>query len=485
MPILSDPSLLRTRAYIDGAWTDAEDGAVFAVTNPATGARIGDVPDMGAADTRAAIAAAGAAFPAWAARPAKERGAILYRFFELMMENQEDLARLMTAEQGKPLSEARGEVVYAASFLEWYAEEAKRAYGDIIPAHKSDARTLVMKQPIGVVAAITPWNFPSAMITRKCAPAWAAGCPAVIKPAEDTPLSALALAELAERAGLPKGVLNIVTAAHGAEVGQTLCDSPVVRKLSFTGSTEVGKILYRQSADTMKKLSLELGGNASFIVFDDADLDRAVTGAMASKFRNTGQTCVCANRFFVQDGVYEAFTEKLAAGVAKLTVGDGLSGDVQQGPLINTEALAKVQEHVADAVAKGAKVVTGGKPDALGGTFYAPTILTDMTREMKVTCEETFGPLAALYRFKDQDEVIELANDTPYGLASYFYTRDLSRAFRVAEALETGSVGVNEGIISTEVAPFGGVKESGLGREGSKYGLDEYMELKYVLMGGI
>ena len=485
MPILSDPSLLRSRAYIDGAWTDAKDGAVFAVTNPATGARIGDVPDMGAADTRAAIAAARAAFPAWAARPAKERGAILYRFFELMMENQEDLARLMTAEQGKPLSEARGEVVYAASFLEWYAEEAKRAYGDIIPAHKSDARTLVMKQPIGVVAAITPWNFPSAMITRKCAPAWAAGCPAVIKPAEDTPLSALALAELAERAGLAKGVLNIVTAAHGAEVGQTLCDSSVVRKLSFTGSTEVGKILYRQSADTMKKLSLELGGNASFIVFDDADLDRAVTGAMASKFRNTGQTCVCANRFFVQDGVYEAFTEKLAAGVAKLTVGDGLSGDVQQGPLINTEALAKVQEHVADAVAKGAKVVTGGKPDALGGTFYAPTILTDMTREMKVTREETFGPLAALYRFKDQDEVIELANDTPYGLASYFYTRDLSRAFRVAEALETGIVGVNEGIISTEVAPFGGVKESGLGREGSKYGLDEYMELKYVLMGGI
>ena len=485
MSILSDHSLLRTQAYIDGDWVGATDGTTFAVTNPATGERISDVPDMGAAETEAAIAAAEKAFPAWAARTAKERGAILYRFFELMMEHQEDLARLMTAEQGKPLTEARGEVGYAASFLEWYAQEVTRAYGDIIPAHKNDARTLVMKQPIGVVAAITPWNFPAAMITRKCAPAWAAGCPVVIKPAEDTPLSALALAELGERAGLPKGVLNIVTAAHGAKVGQALCDSPVVRKLSFTGSTEVGKILYRQSADTMKKLSLELGGNASFIVFEDADLDRAVAGAMASKFRNTGQTCVCTNRFFIQDGVYEAFTEKLAAEVAKLKVGEGLSGDVQQGPLINAGALAKVEEHVADAVAKGAKVVAGGKSHELGGTFYAPTVLTDMTGDMKVTREETFGPLAALYRFKDQDEVIRLANDTPYGLASYFYTQNLSRAFRVAEALETGIVGVNEGIISTEVAPFGGVKESGLGREGSKYGLDEYMELKYVLMGGI
>lgn len=482
---MNDSTLLRTCAYIDGAWTEADDGTRFDVLNPADGGVLASVPDMGAAEARRAIEAAAAALPAWRARTAKERAAILRKWFELIMAHQEDLAVLMTSEQGKPLAEARGEVAYGASFIEWFAEEGKRVYGDVIPAHGADKRILVLKEPIGVVAAITPWNFPIAMITRKAGPALAAGCTMVIKPAEDTPLCALALAELAERAGLPKGVLNIVTTMKAAEVGGELTANPIVRKLSFTGSTEVGKLLMRQSADTVKKVALELGGNAPFIVFDDADLDAAVAGAMASKYRNAGQTCVCANRLLVQDGIYDAFAARLAEAVAKLKVGPGLSGDVQQGPLINADAVAKVEELLGDAVAKGAKIVCGGKRHALGGTFFEPTIVTGLTPAMRIAREEIFGPVAPLFRFHTEDEAIRMANDTEFGLAAYFYARDIARVWRVAEGLEYGIVGINEGIISTEVAPFGGVKESGIGREGSKYGIDDFVEIKYLCMGGI
>ena len=482
---LGDSRLLRQQAYIDGAWADAADGSRFEVRNPADGSVLASVPDMGAAETRRATEAAAAALPAWRARTAKERAAILRKWFELIMAHQEDLAVLMTSEQGKPLAEARGEVAYGASFIEWFAEEGKRVYGDVIPAHGADKRILVLKEPIGVVAAITPWNFPIAMITRKAGPALAAGCTMVIKPAEDTPLCALALAELAERAGLPKGVLNIVTTMKAAEVGGELTANPIVRKVSFTGSTEVGKLLMRQSADTVKKVALELGGNAPFIVFDDADLDAAVAGAMASKYRNAGQTCVCANRLLVQDGIYDDFAARLAEAVAKLKVGPGLSGDVQQGPLINAEAIAKVEELLGDAVEKGAKIVCGGKRHALGGTFFEPTIVTGVTPAMRVAREEIFGPVAPLFRFHTEEEAIRMANDTEFGLAAYFYARDIARVWRVAEGLEYGIVGINEGIISTEVAPFGGVKESGIGREGSKYGIDDFVEIKYLCMGGI
>jgi len=477
--------LLRSDAYIDGAWVTADDGARFPVTDPATGATLAEVPDMGAAETRRAIEAAEAAWPAWRTLTAKERATILRRWFDLQLVHQEALAQLMTAEQGKPLAEARGEVVYGASFVEWFAEEAKRVYGDTIPAHANDRRIVVIKQPVGVVAAITPWNFPIAMITRKCAPALAAGCPVVIKPAALTPLSALALAALAEEAGFPPGVLNVITSKRASEVGDELTSNPAVRKLSFTGSTEVGKLLMRQCAGTVKKVSLELGGNAPFIVFDDADLDAAVVGAMASKYRNAGQTCVCANRILVQDGVYEAFAMKLAAAVASLHVGPGTEEGVSQGPLINAAAVAKVEEHIADAVSNGARVVCGGSRHALGGTFFEPTILADVTTSMMVAREETFGPVAPLFRFHDEAEVIAMANATEFGLAAYFYSRDIGRCWRVAEALEYGMVGINEGIISTELAPFGGVKESGLGREGSKYGLDEFVEVKYLCMGGL
>ncbi|CAM5339587.1 NADP-dependent succinate-semialdehyde dehydrogenase [Thauera mechernichensis] len=482
---LNDTGLLRAQAYIDGQWLAADDGCSFDVTNPADGSRVGSVPDMGAAETRRAIAAADAALPAWRARTAKERAAILRRWYELILANQEDLAVLMSTEQGKPLAEARGEVVYGASFIEWFAEEGKRIYGDVIPSHGADKRIVVVKQAIGVVAAITPWNFPIAMITRKAGPALAAGCTMVIKPAEDTPLCALALAVLAERAGLPAGVLNIVTTNRAPEVGGELTANPVVRKLSFTGSTAVGKLLMRQCAGTVKKVALELGGNAPFIVFDDADLDAAVAGAMASKYRNAGQTCVCANRLLVQDGIYDAFAAKLAEAVARLKVGPGLSGEVQQGPLINADAVAKVEELLADAVNKGAQVLCGGKRHALGGNFYEPTIVTGVTAQMRVAREEIFGPVAPLFRFHSEEEAVRMANDTEFGLAAYFYARDIARVWRVAEALEYGIVGINEGIISTEVAPFGGVKESGIGREGSRYGIDDFVEIKYLCMGGI
>ena len=482
---LRDAALLRTEAYIDGQWIQADAGMRFAVSNPADGAVIASVPDLGAAETRRAIAAAEAALPAWRARTAKERAAVLRRWFELIMAHQEDLAVLMTAEQGKPLAEARGEVAYGASFIEWFAEEGKRVYGDVIPGHAADKRIVVVKQAIGVVAAITPWNFPIAMITRKAGPALAAGCTIVIKPAEDTPLCALALAELAERAGVPRGVLNVVTSNRAAEVGGELTANPAVRKLSFTGSTEVGKLLMAQCAGTVKKVALELGGNAPFIVFDDADLDAAVAGAMASKYRNAGQTCVCANRLLVQDAVHDAFAAKLAEAVAKLKVGPGLSGEVQQGPLINQDAVAKVEELLGDAVEKGAKIVCGGKRHALGGTFFEPTILTGVTPAMRVAREEIFGPVAPLFRFHTEEEAIRMANDTEFGLAAYFYARDIARVWRVAEGLEYGIVGINEGIISTEVAPFGGVKASGIGREGSKYGIDDFVEIKYLCMGGI
>ncbi|ENO75274.1 MAG TPA: NADP-dependent succinate-semialdehyde dehydrogenase I [Thauera sp.] len=482
---LNDTGLLRAQAYIDGQWLAADDGGSFDVTNPADGSRVGSVPDMGAAETRRAIAAADAALPAWRARTAKERAAILRRWYELILANQEDLAVLMSTEQGKPLAEARGEVVYGASFIEWFAEEGKRIYGDVIPSHGADKRIVVVKQAIGVVAAITPWNFPIAMITRKAGPALAAGCTMVIKPAEDTPLCALALAVLAERAGLPAGVLNIVTTNRAPEVGGELTANPAVRKLSFTGSTAVGKLLMRQCAGTVKKVALELGGNAPFIVFDDADLDAAVAGAMASKYRNAGQTCVCANRLLVQDGIYDAFAAKLAEAVARLKVGPGLSGEVQQGPLINADAVAKVEELLADAVDKGAQVLCGGKRHALGGNFYEPTIVTDVTAQMRVAREEIFGPVAPLFRFHSEEEAVRMANDTEFGLAAYFYARDIARVWRVAEALEYGIVGINEGIISTEVAPFGGVKESGIGREGSRYGIDDFVEIKYLCMGGI
>lgn len=482
---LKDPTLLRQHAWIDGHWIEADDCSRFAVTNPADGSVLAQVPDLGANETRRAIAAADAALPAWRARTAKERATILRRWFELIMANQEDLAVLMTAEQGKPLAEARGEVAYGASFIEWFAEEGKRIYGDVIPSHGADKRIVVLKEPIGVVAAVTPWNFPIAMITRKAGPALAAGCTMVIKPAEDTPLSALALAVLAERAGLPAGVLNVVTTLKAPEVGGELTANPTVRKLSFTGSTEVGKLLMKQCAATVKKVSLELGGNAPFIVFDDADLDAAVAGAMASKYRNAGQTCVCANRLLVQNGIYDAFAARLAEAVGQLKVGPGLSGEVQQGPLINHEAVAKVETLVADALAKGAGLACGGKRHALGGTFYEPTILTDVTPQMRVAREEIFGPVAPLFRFHTEDEAIRMANDTEFGLAAYFYASHIARVWRVAERLEYGIVGINEGIISTEVAPFGGVKESGIGREGSKYGIEDYVEMKYLCMGGI
>ncbi len=482
---LSDSKLLRQHCYMDGQWVDADNGATLKVNNPATGETVGTVPKLGAAETRRAIESARAAFPAWRAKTAKERAAVLRKWFDLILANQQDLAVLMTSEQGKSLTESKGEIVYAASFIEWFAEEGKRAYGDTIPQHQADKRIVVTKEPIGVCAVITPWNFPAAMITRKAGAALAAGCTLVVKPASQTPFSALALCELAERAGLPKGVLNVVTGS-ASEIGGELTANPTVRKLSFTGSTEIGKQLMEQCAGTMKKLSMELGGNAPFIVFDDADLDAAVEGAIASKYRNSGQTCVCANRLLVQESVYDAFADKLAAAVQQqLKVGNGLDEGVSQGPLIDDKAVQKVEEHIQDAVAKGARVVTGGQRHELGGTFFQPTILADVTTEMKVTREETFGPVAPLFRFKTEAEAVGMANDTEFGLASYFYTRDMGRVWRVSEALEYGMVGINTGIISTEVAPFGGVKESGLGREGSKYGIDDYMEIKYLCMGGI
>nr|WP_279577229.1 NADP-dependent succinate-semialdehyde dehydrogenase [Pseudomonas sp. LA21] len=479
---LKDPTLFRQQAYIDGAWVDADNGQTVQVSNPATHEIIGSVPMMGAAETRRAIEAADKALPAWRALTAKERANKLRRWFDLMIENQDDLARLMTIEQGKPLAEARGEIAYAASFLEWFGEEAKRVYGDMIPGHQPDKRLMVIKQPIGVTAAITPWNFPSAMITRKAGPALAAGCTMVLKPALQTPYSALALAELAERAGIPKGVFSVVTGNAGA-IGGELTGNPIVRKLTFTGSTEIGRQLMAECAKDIKKVSLELGGNAPFIVFDDADLDAAVEGALVSKYRNNGQTCVCANRLYIQDGVYDAFVEKLKAAVARLNLGNGLDQGITTGPLIDAKAVAKVQLHIDDAVAKGARVVAGGKPHALGGTFFEPTILVDVPKNALVAKDETFGPLAPLFRFKDEADVIAMSNDTEYGLAAYFYARDLARVFRVGEALEYGIVGINTGIISNEVAPFGGIKASGLGREGSKYGIEDYLEIKYLCLG--
>ena len=481
MPDTAAP-LVKSHAYIDGNWVGTP---ALPVVDKANGTEIARVPDLGAAETRLAIDAAHRALKPWAALLAKERSAILRRWYDLIVANADALALILTREQGKPLAEAKGEILYGAGFVEFFAEEAKRVYGETIPSPKSGARIVVLKQPIGVVAAITPWNFPNAMITRKVTPALAAGCTVVVKPAEDTPLSALALAALAEEAGLAPGVLNVLTCRDPVPVGRELTSNPLVRMVTFTGSTEVGKILMGQAAGTVKKVALELGGNAPFIVFVDADLDRAVQGAMASKYRNAGQTCVCANRIYVQSGVYDTFAAKLAAEVAKLAVGPGIESGITIGPLINADAIAKVEEHVADAVSKGAVVATGGRRHALGRTFYEPTILTGVTRDMKVACEETFGPVAPLFRFESEEEVIALANDTPFGLAAYFYTRDLGRAFRVAEALEFGIVGINEGIVSTEVAPFGGVKESGLGREGSRHGLEEFLEMKYTMIGGL
>ena len=481
---LGDPALFRRQCYVNGGWIDAKSGGVLEVGNPATGEIIGTVPALGAEETRGAIEAADAAWPAWRSRPAKERANLMRRWFELMMAHQEDLAVLMTSEQGKPLAESRGEIAYAASFVEWFAEEGKRVYGDVIGHPLPGKRIVVLKQPIGVVASITPWNFPAAMITRKCAPALAAGCPVVIRPASQTPFSALALAVLAERAGVPPGVLNVVTGPSGP-MGAELTSNPTVRKLSFTGSTEVGKLLMSQCASTVKKVSLELGGNAPFIVFDDADLDAAVAGAMASKYRNAGQTCVCANRLLVQDGIHDAFAAKMAEAVKGLKVGNGLEDGTQQGPLIDMRAVEKVEEHIADATAKGAMVATGGGRHALGGSFFQPTLLTGVTPAMAVAREETFGPVAPLFRFSTEDEAVRMANDTEFGLAAYFYSRDVGRVWRVSEGLEYGIVGVNEGIISNEVAPFGGVKESGIGREGSKYGIDDFIEIKYLCMGGI
>jgi succinate-semialdehyde dehydrogenase/glutarate-semialdehyde dehydrogenase len=481
---LQDPRLFKEQCFIDGSWVGADGGGTLPVHNPATAATLGAVPNMGTGETRRAIAAAAAALPPWAARTAKDRAGLMRRWFDLMLANQDDLAILMTAEQGKPLAESKGEIAYAASFIEWFAEEGKRLYGDIIPGHQADKRILVLRQPVGVVAAITPWNFPSAMITRKAGPALAAGCTMVCKPATQTPYSALALAELADRAGIPKGVFNVITGSSTA-IGAEMTGNPTVRKVTFTGSTEVGKKLMVQCAGTVKKLSLELGGNAPFIVFDDADLDAAVQGAIASKYRNTGQTCVCANRLLVQDGVYGEFSEKLAAAVGKLRVGDGLAGVTEQGPLIDGKAVAKVEEHIADALRKGARVALGGKRHALGGTFFEPTILTGVTSEMLIAREETFGPIAPLFKFHSEAEAISMANDTEFGLAAYLYTRDLARSWRVSEAIEYGIVGLNTGIISTEVAPFGGVKESGTGREGSKYGILDYTEMKYICIGGV
>ena len=478
---LERPELLRSQCYVNGQWIGS---STDPVTNPATGDRITSVPHLGASEATDAVERAHDAFAGWAKMLAKERANILRRWFELMLANKEDLARIMTAEQGKPLAEARGEIDYAASFIEFFAEEAKRIHGETIPSHRPDGRIVVLRQPIGVAAAITPWNFPSAMITRKVAPGLAAGCTTVVKPAPDTPLSALALAVLAEEAGIPPGVFNVIT-GDAVEIGKVLTGHDKVRAISFTGSTPVGKLLMKQASDTVKKVSLELGGNAPFIVFDDADLDAAVQGAMASKFRNAGQTCVCANRIYVQDGVYDAFAEKFAAEVIKLKVGNGMEVGVTTGPLINPAAIDKVETHIADAVGMGAQVVTGGKRHSLGGTFFEPTVLKNVTTRMLITREETFGPVAPLFRFHTEDEVIGMANDTPFGLAAYFYARDVGRCFRVAEALEYGIIGVNEGIISTEVAPFGGVKQSGLGREGSHHAIEEFTELKYVLMGGL
>jgi succinate-semialdehyde dehydrogenase/glutarate-semialdehyde dehydrogenase len=480
--LLKDASLLETRAYVGGEWINADDGSTFDVLNPARGDVIANVANLGRAEVARAIAAANAAMKDWAARPAKERANIMRAWFNLMMENQEDLGKILTAEMGKPLAEAKGEIAYGASFIEFFAEEAKRVYGETIPGHQRDKRITVIKQPIGVVGSITPWNFPNAMITRKCAPALAVGCGFVARPAAETPLSAIAMAVLAERAGLPKGIFAVVPSARASDVGKEFCENHLVRKLTFTGSTEVGRILLRQAADQVMKCSMELGGNAPFIVFDDADLDAAVVGAMASKFRNNGQTCVCANSIYVQAGVYDAFAAKLAAAVAKTRVGDGLGDPVDFGPLVNMDAVEKVEEHVADATAKGAKVVTGGKRHDLGGSFFEPTILTGVTHEMLVTREETFGPLAPLFRFETEEEAIQMANDTIFGLASYFYSRDIGRVNRVQEALEYGIVGVNTGLISTAEAPFGGVKQSGLGREGSHHGIEDYLEIKYICL---
>jgi succinate-semialdehyde dehydrogenase/glutarate-semialdehyde dehydrogenase len=481
---LSEPRLFRQQAYVNGEWIDADSGETIRVNNPATGAHLADVPKLGTAEVRRAIEGAEAAFPAWRDLIAKERAAVLRRFYELMVEHQEDLAIILTSEQGKPLAEARGEIVYAASFLEWFGEEAKRVYGDTIPAHQADKRIVVLKQPIGVCAGITPWNFPSGMLTRKAAPALAAGCTFVLKPASATPLSALALCELAEEAGMPPGVLSVVTGS-AREIGAEMTSNPTVRKLGFTGSTEIGKILMAQCADTVKKVSLELGGNAPFIVFDDADIDAAVEGAIMCKFRNAGQTCVCANRILVQDGVYDEFAEKLVEATRKLVVLPGLDDGSQVGPLIDDAAIEKVEQHVENAVGNGAELLTGGEPHELGGTFYQPTVLSNVNTDMDLSCEETFGPVAGLIRFSTEEEGIAIANDTEYGLASYFYATDHGRVWRVSEALESGIVGVNTGIISTEVAPFGGMKESGIGREGSKYGIDDWVEIKYICMGGI
>lgn len=481
---LKNKALFRQQCYIDGVWADADSGETINVSNPANGEAVGTVPRMGADETRRAIEAAEAAFPAWRAKTAKERSDILRRWFELMMEHQDDLAQIMTLEQGKPFEEARGEIVYGASYVEWFSEEARRVYGDIIPPHQSDKRIVVLKEPIGVVAAVTPWNFPNAMITRKAAPALAAGCTMVCKPASETPLSALALAELAEQAGIPKGVFSVVTGAARA-IGSEMTGNPIVKKLTFTGSTEIGKVLMEQCAGTVKKTSMELGGNAPFIVFNDADLDAAVEGALLSKYRNAGQTCVCANRLLVQSRVYDEFVEKLRVAVGAFKIGDGMSGGMDIGPLINMDAVAKMEEHIQDATCKGARVVLGGTRHDLGHSFFQPTILADVPKSALVAKDETFGPLAPVFKFETEEEAIFMANDTEFGLASYFYTRDLGRAWRVSEGLEYGIVGLNTGLISTAVAPFGGVKESGSGREGSKYGIDDYVETKYVCMGGI
>ena len=480
--LLKDPSLLPNKAYVAGEWVEAADGATFDVTNPARGDVIARVPNLTRADAARAIAAADKARHEWAARTGKERAAVLRKWYDLCMANQDDLGAIMTAEQGKPLAEAKGEVAYGASYIEWFAEEAKRIYGETIPGHQRDKRITVIKQPIGVAASITPWNFPNAMIARKVAPALAAGCGFVARPASETPLSALAMAVLAERAGIPAGLFSVITSERASDIGKEFCENHAVRKLTFTGSTEVGRILLRQAAEQVMKCSMELGGNAPFIVFDDADLDKAVEGAMISKFRNNGQTCVCANRIYVQAGVYDAFAEKLAAAVAKLSIGDGLVAGTTTGPLINAEAVEKVEEHIADVLAHGGKIVTGGKRHALGGTFFEPTVVTGVAANAKVATEETFGPLAPLFKFDTEEEIIARANDTIFGLASYFYSRDIGRITRVQEALEYGMVGVNTGLISTEVAPFGGVKQSGLGREGSHHGIEDYMELKYICL---
>ncbi|WP_321368621.1 NADP-dependent succinate-semialdehyde dehydrogenase [uncultured Desulfuromusa sp.] len=484
MKILNDPSLFHQQCYIDGQWTDADDKQTLAVTNPANGETIANVSKMGAAETKRAINAAHKALQSWKKKTAQERAKLLYRWFELILENQEDLAILMTLEQGKPLQEARGEISYAASFIEWYAEEAKRIYGDIIPEQERNTKILVLKEPVGVCAAITPWNFPSAMITRKSGPALAAGCTMVLKPASATPCSALALAELSARAGIPRGVLNVVVGSSAA-IGQEITSSPIVRKLSFTGSTEIGKELIAACAGTVKKISMELGGNAPFIVFEDADLDAAVEGAIISKYRNTGQTCVCTNRFLVQDSIYDIFAEKLATAVSRMQIGHGLSEGSQQGPLIDRQAVKTVEQHIDDAMQQGARLVTGGKPHALGENFFEPTVLADVTPSMRIAHEETFGPVAPLFRFQSEKEAIAMANDTEFGLAAYFYTRDLARSWRVGQELEYGIIGLNTGLISNASAPFGGIKESGLGREGSRYGIEDYLEIKYLCMGGI